>query len=280
MGGIHPRPKQTVGRRLALAARAVAYKKAPEVAYTGPVLKNCSLAPVNQRCIDGKCAADGFDSGHFGSFRQLTINFDEDLLRSDAVKVWAEPSVTQTLAQTWYWNCLNATCMQECGRNSTCINTHNGCRINSFVCSTGFSAPQIGPRGNGYLFFGNQHLVEKTGKPLSPLEVQVNHTIWLPVSINAEGPQDSLTPSHWNCQPNPKDPSVPTCVNGSRGVNWASLTAMVAAALPLGCSGEPFEGGAGRCPPAEELRNSGRYCISIGSSSSSGRYYMPVGAAC
>jgi hypothetical protein len=42
MGGLHPRAKQTVGRRLALGAAAIAYKQAG-VGYTGPVLKNCSV---------------------------------------------------------------------------------------------------------------------------------------------------------------------------------------------------------------------------------------------
>jgi hypothetical protein len=41
MGGLHPRAKQTIGRRLALAGAAVAYKQ--NVPFTGPVLKNCTV---------------------------------------------------------------------------------------------------------------------------------------------------------------------------------------------------------------------------------------------
>jgi hypothetical protein len=39
---LHPRAKQTIGRRLALAASAVAYGHA-DVPFTGPKLKNCSV---------------------------------------------------------------------------------------------------------------------------------------------------------------------------------------------------------------------------------------------
>ena len=48
MGGIHPRPKQTVGRRLALAAKAIAYGDA-ETVYTGPVIKSCTVYPGELR---------------------------------------------------------------------------------------------------------------------------------------------------------------------------------------------------------------------------------------
>ena len=41
MGPIHPRPKMTIGRRLAVGAAAIAHKK--NIVWTGPVLKNCSV---------------------------------------------------------------------------------------------------------------------------------------------------------------------------------------------------------------------------------------------
>ena len=64
MGPIHPRPKHILGRRMAVAATAIVYGD-KEIDYTGPVIANCSVGP-----------------------RGVTINFNETLLRSDAVKVF------------------------------------------------------------------------------------------------------------------------------------------------------------------------------------------------
>lgn len=44
MGPIHPRVKQTVGRRLATAARALVYGDA-SLLHTGPVISGCSVTP-------------------------------------------------------------------------------------------------------------------------------------------------------------------------------------------------------------------------------------------
>lgn len=64
MGEIHPRPKSLVGERLARAARRVAYGDSA-VAWTGPVLVNCSV--------------------HNGN--QIRLEFDPTLLQGDTLAV-------------------------------------------------------------------------------------------------------------------------------------------------------------------------------------------------
>jgi hypothetical protein len=103
-------------------------------------------------------------------------------------------------------------------------------KLDSPSCGVESNAPRIGPAGNGYYPTNNGHYLSDTygsHTPLSPLEVEINHTIWAPVLINAGGPQSS--PQHWNCQPDDH------CVNGSRADGWATVTAMVPAMLPIGC---------------------------------------------
>ena len=92
-GGLHPRPKQTIGRRLALGAAAVAYNQS--VPFTGPKLKNCSVLPDGTHCFPG--AAECNSNSHGGSQRQITINFDEELLGDDAVLVWPTSPDTEGL---------------------------------------------------------------------------------------------------------------------------------------------------------------------------------------
>lgn len=77
-----------------------------------------------------------------------------------------------------------------------------------------------------------------SGTPtLTPLEVQVNDTLWIPVAINDQGPQGM--PTNWNCGYN-KD-GTPECINGSRAIGWNSVTANVPIRLPLGCVGDPWD---------------------------------------
>lgn len=57
MGGLHPRAKQTIGRRLALAAANVAYSQA-DVPFTGPVIKTCNVLKANARCFPGQDITD------------------------------------------------------------------------------------------------------------------------------------------------------------------------------------------------------------------------------
>jgi hypothetical protein len=76
MGAIHPRAKEWVGRRLALAARAVAYGD-EKVVYTGPVLSGCKVSS----------GSDEDYSLHVPPGRPLsvTITFNASLLRGDSV---------------------------------------------------------------------------------------------------------------------------------------------------------------------------------------------------
>ncbi len=70
MGALHPRIKQEVGRRLAVAARAVSLGHINETS-TGPVLGGCNVA----------------DNSKQGSLSNITLSFRTDLLKSDAVMV-------------------------------------------------------------------------------------------------------------------------------------------------------------------------------------------------
>lgn len=64
MGPIHPRPKMTIGRRLALGAAAIAYNKT-DIGYTGPVLASCNVTS-----------------------KGIEFFFNDELLRGDAVAVF------------------------------------------------------------------------------------------------------------------------------------------------------------------------------------------------
>lgn len=97
MGGLHPRAKQTIGRRLALAAMAVAYGDAT-VPFTGPVLKTCSVHPENFLCVPGTNPAECHPHGGGIRQRQITLRFDEELLGTDAVRVWPTTPDTEGLA--------------------------------------------------------------------------------------------------------------------------------------------------------------------------------------
>jgi hypothetical protein len=132
-GGLHPRAKQTIGRRLALGAAAVAYNQS--VPFTGPKLKNCSVLPEGAHCFAGEAECDVADNAHGFSQRQITINFDEELLGSDAVLVWPTSPDTEGLTMIAMYNCLNGTCIASCEGNATCVES---CAVlNTPVCRMG-----------------------------------------------------------------------------------------------------------------------------------------------
>ena len=87
MGGLHPRAKQTIGRRLALAAANVAYNQ-PDVPFTGPVIKTCNVLKPNAMCMPGdditseRCQQPGHNTGIHQ--QQISMNFNEELLGADA----------------------------------------------------------------------------------------------------------------------------------------------------------------------------------------------------
>jgi hypothetical protein len=173
MGGLHPRAKQTIGRRLALAAANVAYKQ-KDVPFTGPVLKTCTVLAEGARCLPNE-PRDSPSCHKVGRYygidqREIMIDFDEELLGADAVQVWATSPDIEGLALISMYNCLNGTCLTECnlgGANLTCA---EACTLNTPMCRSGLPVTPIGPAGNG----GNptqyeaNHLHWKTGRCVCP----------------------------------------------------------------------------------------------------------------
>jgi hypothetical protein len=166
------------------------------------------------------------------------------------------------LATVTLYSCINATCLSSCGHNITCVDL---CKVkkstsNYDICKQGV-APVIGPSGNG--FNGAQERMPDAGQgsdtPLSPLEVQYNHTLWMPATINTGtllkcllscarpdsfcclvgfGHQGSGTMLNRDCHESGECPGQhcrPACVNYTKMVGWSSMTADVPTALPLGC---------------------------------------------
>ena len=251
MGGLHPRAKQTIGRRLALAASAVAYGH-EDVPFTGPKLKNCSVLPQNVQCFPGQAECPATPGHSQIAQRQITLNFDEKLLGDDAVQVWPTSPDTEGLAMTTAYNCLNATCFESCGRNASCV---EGCaQLKSPGC-TGLAVSPLGPSGNG----GNptqyhaQHLMFKSGKTISPLEVELNGSLWMPASISFNADHAGADPiNRGNCKEG-------TCTNWTRVQGWSSVVGVAPTAIPIGCGeGTNADGYPSPCPPPEELN--GRWC--------------------
>ena len=238
---------QTVGRRLALAAKAIAYGDKDTV-YSGPVIKSCVVHPEGQRCVPHDTANASntqitCGDGRGDIYRQITVQYREDLMGTDAVKLWANRDSMLALATVTLYNCINTTCLSSCGRNVTCVDL---CKVLKTtgggynICQMG-AAPVIGPSGNGYngafprMPAGGG---ASSATPLSPLEVQFNHTLWMPATINTgfghqgNGPMLNTNCHDHNC-PGPR--CTPACVNYTKMAGWNSMTTDVPTALPLGC---------------------------------------------
>ena len=117
-----------------------------DVPFTGPKLKNCSILAAGVRCFPGSgpCPPP-VDRGI--AQRQITLNFDEELLGDDAVQVWPTSPDTQGLAMMAMYDCLNGTCFSSCGANASCV---EGCAVlNSPKCRLGLPVVPLGPAGNG-----------------------------------------------------------------------------------------------------------------------------------
>jgi hypothetical protein len=56
----------------------------------------------------------------------------------------------------------------------------------------------------------------KTGRTLSPLEVQLNGTLWMPASINFNADHAGDPIQRGSCKFDPKT-KLPTCTNWTRG---------------------------------------------------------------
>ena len=70
--------------------------------------------------------------------------------------------------------------------------------LNSPQCRLGLPVSPLGPAGNG----GNPtqyqagHMTFKTGRTVSPLEVELNSTLWMPASISFNAGSAGSDPIH------------------------------------------------------------------------------------
>lgn len=251
MGGLHPRAKQTIGRRLALAGRRVAYKD-ETVPFTGPVLKNCSVHAENALCPPGAGACSRLH-GDINQ-RQITLRFDEELLGQDAVRLWPTTPDTEGLTMLAMYNCINGSCISSCGANVSCVD--RCARLQTDTCRNGWAATPVGPASNGLnpAQYNSGHERARTGRSVSPLEVQLNGTLWMPAAISFNALHAQEPPVNTGCPPQPAHPGGAPCVNGSRKDGWSSVVAMAPVSIPVGC-GDGWDGTAWRqCPPPDRLR--------------------------
>ena len=67
------------------------------------MISGCSIAPVNNVCVDGKSSCKPYGRSKDLNSRQITVSFREDLLGTDAVRVWPTVPNTEGLALVgWY----------------------------------------------------------------------------------------------------------------------------------------------------------------------------------
>lgn len=255
MGTLHPRSKQVIGRRLALAAAHVAYDQ-PDVPFTGPVLASCAVLKENAHCGSG----DDLNSSKCNTVsgkatinqRQITLKYSEHLLGDDAVRVWPTAHATSSLTMLALYNCLNGTCLTECSEgNSTCA---YDCTLQNGLCNA-----NLNPNDSG-----GSYMRWQSGKSISPLEVEFNHSFWMPAAITFDGNRPQEDPLDRRCLTpgsTPQDPAAnpKPCKNGlnySRVDGWQSAVAQAPVSLPIGCgSGMDTRTGTWRqCPPQEHLR--------------------------
>lgn len=158
------------------------------------------------------------------------------------------------------YNCLNGTCLNECGNagNKTCA-AH--CGYKSPGCA-GWAAEPVGPNGNG----GNptqyniKHDRWSTGKSISPLEVQFNNSLWMPASISFNAGNSGGDMINKNCHQDPRNPKVKPCTNWTKVQGWSSVVAQAPVSIPIGCGAGPGINGTWRqCPPPDQIKP-GEWC--------------------
>eukprot|EP01052_Picozoa_sp_SAG31_P028339 SAG31_NODE_2726_length_5182_cov_1.523903_6_plen_180_part_00 len=99
----------------------------------------------------------------------------------------------------------------------------------------------------------------KTGRTLSPLEVQLNETLWMPASISFNADHANSDPmNRGTCKFDPES-GVPLCTNWTRVQGWSSVVGIAPTAIPIGCGqGVNSAGYPNPCPPPEKLN--GHWC--------------------
>ena len=98
-----------------------------------------------------------------------------------------------------------------------------------------------------------------TGRTISPLEVQFNHSLWMPAAISFNQGSSGGDPINRVCQPNPREPDAKPCTNWTRVQGWSSVVATAPVAVPIGCGrGLDTDGFPVACPPEAQLN--GRWC--------------------
>jgi hypothetical protein len=129
------------------------------------------------------------------------------------------------------YNCLNGTCFSSCGANATCVEQ---CATLAAPQCRGLAVTPLGPPGNGGnpTQYASGHMHFATGRSVSPLEVQLNGTLWMPASISFNAAASGGDIIHrGDCHVDPRHPSKPPCANWTRAQGWSSVVAQVSAAI-------------------------------------------------
>jgi hypothetical protein len=106
------------------------------------------------------------------------------------------------------------------------------------VCTIVLTTVTIGGfsgNGGGQTQYQANHMYFSTGRTISPLEVELNGSLWMPASIafnadHAGGDQIN----RGNCKIDTKS-GEPTCTNWTRVRGWSSVVGIAPTAIPIGC---------------------------------------------
>ena len=78
------------------------------------------------------------------------------------------------------------------------------------------------------------HMFYSTGRTISPLEVELNGSLWMPASIAYNADNAGADPLHrGSCRPG--ETGARACTNWTRVQGWSSVVGMAPTAIPIGC---------------------------------------------